>query len=300
MTVDEVTKPVVYTDSMFWCGPDLVKKMVQFAEEHKDDLYRTETCIYGDFLVCMGTRQTEEKLFWGKLPPSGSIKRKIADSFHSSPLSVLVLEKSKFYHLGTMSEYLENLCPSSELFSTLGMKSVVRCRTRNKLICHGVITNSVMESVLEVGEGSTVDTCLFHTPLVIEPNTIVSNCVINDPEITVIPSGWLFHSSAIRQNGVDLYVTIAFRLDENLKTCVEHSWRHLAEANCSLWTARLFEARATMSESFSVTWKSVTRQKQETNVDSAPRFSMVDIVRLKHIDGFLQHRSNINAAIHQH
>ena len=297
-TIADNTEKFVYTDSMFWCGPDLVKSMVEFAEQTKDELYQTETCIYGDFLACMGTCKSEEKLFWKKTSMAAPMKTKMANHFQSTPLSILVLEKSKFYHIGTMSEYLEHLCQSSELFQILGMKPVVHCRSSGNLICRGIITNSVVDSAVEIGQNSVIDNCIFVTPLVVEPNTILSNCVINDPDIKAIPSGWLFHSSAIKKNEENLYVTIAFRLDEDLKTCVEHSWKHLAEANSSLWTGHLFEARTTMSDSFSTTWRSVTRGAQVgRNNDGIVRYSMVDIVKLKRVEGFLQHRNNISRLI---
>ena len=285
---------VVYTDSMFWCGPDLVKSMLEFAEQNKDELYKTETCIYGDFMACMGSRKREEKLYWKKISAAAPIKTKIANHFQCSPLSVLVLEKSKFYHIGTMPEYLENLCQSSELFSILGMKTILHCHSGKNLNCRGIILDSVVDAAVEVGEGSVVDHCIFHTPLIVESNTILSNCVINGADIDIIPSGWLFHSSAILKDGQNLYVTIAFRLDENLKTCTEHSWKHLAEENSSLWTAHLFKASATMRDSFSSTWRSVTRNNQvDRKEDDIVRYSMMDIVKLKRIEGFLQHRANI-------
>lgn len=91
----------MYTDSMFWCGPGLVRKMVSFALEN-EDLYKSETCIYGDFLACMGSRSSEEKIYWKNTTPS--IKRDIASRFGETPLNIIVLEKSSFYHLGTMPE----------------------------------------------------------------------------------------------------------------------------------------------------------------------------------------------------
>lgn len=93
----------VYTDSMFWCRPKLVSKMVRFALEC-EDLYSTETCIYGDFLACMGTCPIEEKRYMNNLTNLNPIKRKIAEFFGETPLNVLVLESSHFYHLGTMPE----------------------------------------------------------------------------------------------------------------------------------------------------------------------------------------------------
>jgi hypothetical protein len=110
----------VYTDSMFWCGPGLVRKMVAFAEEC-EDLYRNETCIYGDFLACMGSRPAEQKLYWKNVSNSSAIKRKIASNFGDTSLNILILERSHFYHLGTMPEckYYLPVCVCARNTSTL-------------------------------------------------------------------------------------------------------------------------------------------------------------------------------------
>lgn len=88
---------------MFWCGPALVKQMIAFAKSCQG-LYETETCIYGDFLACMGTRPAEEKLYWQEISVASQLKRNIASHFQATHLEILVLEQSCFYHLGTMSE----------------------------------------------------------------------------------------------------------------------------------------------------------------------------------------------------
>ena len=103
---------------MFWCGPGTVRKMVTFAEEC-EDLYRCETCIYGDFLACMGSRPTKEKLYWKNI--SSTIKREIASHFGETSLDILILEQSHFYHLGTMPEckYYLPMCMCSKYINFL-------------------------------------------------------------------------------------------------------------------------------------------------------------------------------------
>ena len=93
---------------MFWCGPNLVKKMLAFAEEC-EDLYSVETCIYGDFLACMGSRPSERKLYFETISAVSPIKKKIGYYFGETPFNVLVLDSSSFFHLGTMPE-CEYIC----------------------------------------------------------------------------------------------------------------------------------------------------------------------------------------------
>lgn len=91
-----------YTDSMFFCYPELVKKMSAFAREHGKELYSEETCIYGDFLACMGSRSEEDKLYYKR--SLSTVKQTIADRFSRTKAQVLVLHHSRFIHLGTMPE----------------------------------------------------------------------------------------------------------------------------------------------------------------------------------------------------
>ena len=93
----------VYTDSMFCCSPNVVRTMVAFAQECPG-LYGEETCIYGDFLASMGTLPADEKLYWREISVTSAVKRRIAEYFQDTRLDILVLEKSRFYHLGTMPE----------------------------------------------------------------------------------------------------------------------------------------------------------------------------------------------------
>lgn len=94
----------MYTDSMFFCAPPLVKKMVAFVRERSKDIYSEETCIYGDFLACMGTRPEQNKLYFEKVCSSSEIKRGVAERFCHTNLKILVLHQSRFIHLGTMPE----------------------------------------------------------------------------------------------------------------------------------------------------------------------------------------------------
>ncbi|XP_057377678.1 fucose-1-phosphate guanylyltransferase-like [Daphnia carinata] len=287
----------VYTDSMFWCGPGLVKKMVTFAQENSD-LYSTETCIYGDFLACMGSRPAEEKLYLKSTSVSSTIKGKIASHFGETPLNIMVLERSKFYHLGTMPEYLENLNPTSELFQTLAMKPIAQSLCRKPPGIQGIITTSCLEADVESMSGSVMDSCIVNVPVVCERQTIVSHCVIDDPLIKVIPSCWMFHTAAVKQDNAVLYVTIAFRIDDDLKGRIEQSrsWNGttLEHPTSTLWQARLFAGLATMSESFTATWKMVSnREKNEELIKTLQRFSMEDIVQHKYIPAMMQHRENV-------
>lgn len=283
---------------MFWCGPDLVKKMVKFSKECRD-IYLTETCIFGDFLACMGSRPAKDKFYLQKISCNSKIKQDIAANFQDTPLNIVVLEKSKFFHLGTMEEYLDNLEPGSELFNSLGMKPLVNCNGTQTSLIEGVVTNSIFESQVRLYCKTVVDYCIVSTPLVIGAGSILSNCLINCSEIDIIPANWLFHTASVLKNDSMLYVTISFHIQDNLKGSVDKSfsWNHCANYGlCSLWNAPLFEARATMDQSFYATWLRVVKRDaiQQVHSESSHFFSMADVVHMKYVDGFLAFRRTIN------
>jgi len=54
------------------------------------------------------------------------MKKRVFDCLQGCPpLNVVVMNASKFYHLGTMTEYVENLCEDEELAGYLGFKPSV-------------------------------------------------------------------------------------------------------------------------------------------------------------------------------
>lgn len=162
----------------------------------------------------------------------------------------------------------------------------------------GVVTASILRAEIEMMKDSIMDSCIVSVPFVCEPRTIISHCLIDDPVVNVIPSPWLFHTAAVKQGTCVLYITIAFRTDDDLKGSVEesHGWNGsiFVSPNDTLWRARLFEARETMSQSFVATWKMVAKGGENTSERvNFQRFSMEDIVELKCIPAMMEHREII-------
>ena len=97
-----------YTDSMFWLGPELVKNLIEFVQEYKEDgvLFKEESCIYADFLDCFVTLpESDRHESWSESVSKSTVKRLIAKKFGEgrTPLEILVMEKSFYHDLGTMS-----------------------------------------------------------------------------------------------------------------------------------------------------------------------------------------------------
>jgi len=202
----------------------------------------------------------------------------------------------EIYDVRFLHSYIdvENLQPSASLFKTLGMKSFVGCQGLQYLTSlNGIAINSIVKAQVELKDESIMDHCIIDVPLTCERRTILSQCHIDDPEIVIIPTGWLFHTATLMEDEELLYVTIAFLLDDNLKGSVGHSqsWKNTPSAeSCSLWAAKLFEAKDTMAKSFTTTWKSVmTGCSVSNNLSSIRRYSMEDVIKLKHLPTMLDY-----------
>lgn len=205
---------------------------------------------------------------------------------------------------------LENLNPTSELFVTLGMKPRVQSLFFGTSDIKGVVTASVLQASVKMMEDSIMDSCIIDVPIICERFTIVSSCCIDDPEVKSIPANWMFHTAALKQDTDNsaLYVTVAFCINDDLKGSLEKSlgWKgtNLESPLCSLWLARLFEAKETMGQSFTATWRLVTNPDKitVTHKTDTRRFSMEDIIKLKYIPAMMQHKRTIsektNLSIH--
>ena len=169
---------------------------------------------------------------------------------------------------------------------------------------------SCIEADAEMMQDSIMDSCIVNVPIICEQRTILSHCLIDDPLINVIPSGWMFHTAAVKQDDLVFYVTIAFPVEDDLKGTIEKSrgWKgtSLATTTSTQWQAKLFEARETMSQSFTVTWRNVinlgeqAREKESFEVRKLQRFSMEDIVKIKDIPAMMRHRENVSRKINFH
>ena len=99
----------MYSDSAFWLHAATANKLVRMAEEA--GVLDTESCIYGDFLTCLGQRSDKYhvvKLYkeLNNNKEACDIRKKFNDKVGNTAFSVLSLHQSKFYHLGTTQEYI--------------------------------------------------------------------------------------------------------------------------------------------------------------------------------------------------
>lgn len=178
------------------------------------------------------------------------------------------------------------------------MKPCVGSVIHSSAKLQGVTVNCLLEAPVETMPGSIIESCIIRVPIFCGPRTILSNCLVENEEIKTIPSEWLFHTAAIKEENQLLFVTIAFTLTDDLKGAVEESigWSHETDlpSETPLWKAKLFEAHKSMGQSFLATWKKIALNMKVDKRQSSKKFySMADVVQLKFLPAILEHRKSI-------
>ncbi|KAE8294261.1 Serine/threonine-protein kinase TNNI3K [Larimichthys crocea] len=150
----------VYTDSTYYVDFDTAKSLLNLLKELGP--LDCEIDAYGDFLQALGPRATidytsntanvtkEESSLVG-------IRQKIFHLLKGTPLNVILLNNSKFYHIGTTSEYLFHLTEDVALRGELGLLSSAFSVHMNENSSGCCIMYSVLDPICSVGAGSVVE-----------------------------------------------------------------------------------------------------------------------------------------------
>ena len=152
----------VYSDSAFWLHAPTSNKLVKMYEEIGS--LDSESCIYGDFLTCLGQREDKYHVvqLYKELnnnKDASDIRRKFNDKVGSTKLTVLSLHQSKFYHLGTTAEYMHGLTADSSLREELNLSPVVASSIRRpgEAQVEGIVLMSDIEQAVIVPHDSIIE-----------------------------------------------------------------------------------------------------------------------------------------------
>ena len=275
----------VFTDSQFFFDHSISDKLLAFYEQHKP--LTAEICAYGDFLQPLGRHAdssyvTNCKNIMSMSSTVISTRKGVFELLKGSPLNVIALKYSKFYHIGTMTEYVDNFCSNLDLMEELGLSrfcfsaSLGSGSKSASTTTGGCVVHSIVSDKCRFSERAVVEYCTFTCSSGI---TIQDNCVISDCEYTAdspltIPSNTFIQTVPVLDpNGVPNYVTLLFSIHEDMKAKVSS-----AEEICnlsyfghgllsvsaltdpvelfgkdnpfSLWHAKLFPLSSTPEESF--------------------------------------------------
>ncbi|KAK6173154.1 hypothetical protein SNE40_016663 [Patella caerulea] len=231
---------MVYTDSSFFFGVDVIKKLLGLKKEL--GALTCEIDAYGDFLQALGPRAngkyiTNTANISEMTQNLTECRLKVFQVLQNTDLHLILMHASKFNHIGTTHEYLHHLCQDSSFKSQLCLESAVfnkwqetpaspekKRKKLDPIIDSCVMHSSLLKSSV-IQSQSVVEYCEFDRPVNIGTNSIISNCQLLTSDklntsVLEIPSHIFIHTVAICSETFSKYVTIFFQIDDNLKKAV--------------------------------------------------------------------------------
>lgn len=321
---------VVYTDSTYYISHGTVETLLDLFREIRP--LRCEIDAYGDFLQSLGTSATSEytnntESVMTTEKDLVEVRRKIFQHLRGTQLNVTILNESKFYHLGTLEEYLfhltEDLCLREELgFQSITFSSCPLDVYQNKTLC---VIQSIIQPNVQVCEGSMVEFCRLEDRVVLGQSSILSSCWV-DKGLSV-PSNTFMHTFAVSLDGKTQFVTVAFGIQDDLKKmvascdvnmlevfgvsveeCVSHWGLSLGDVRfsertcvCNLWSCCMFPVCEDMRTSFSTTLQMVQAAHSNGTVSLHKHtlLSLQDILYHKDLKTMLRFRNDLHEEILQ-
>lgn len=242
----QIRGKTAYTDSCFFFGMDVAKKFVNFVSEN--GFVECEIDAYGDFLQALGPRATVDYVYNTSnvttvLPKLIPTREKIFHLLKGTEIKVLLMNASRFIHIGSTKEYINHFCFDSIFQRELCLqKDVFNCWTltqngdeasgipakKTKLsdTSLGCVMHSVLPHRSVVSDSSIVEYCNFDVPVEIGENTIINNCsvlsedysqLVKRKHVVEIPNGVFLHTVPVIIDSVSKFVTLNFDIDDNLK-----------------------------------------------------------------------------------
>ncbi|KAL3192291.1 hypothetical protein MRX96_059259 [Rhipicephalus microplus] len=312
-----------YTDSAFFFDCSVVDKLIKFYTQIKP--VTQEIDAYRDFLQLLGrhSRSCVSQAGGGGAGDQLGVQQILQDC----KLHVVVLPLSRFYHLGTMQEYIDNLC-----FSETFAEELQTCRFVHSKLIHleackatnisGVVMRSLIHSRSTVPHSTVVECCRFEVPVKLGDMCILSNSRVEHlaGRVVEVPGKAIIFTVSVKSDTCKGYVTLAFGIDDDLKTAARDA-RELSyfgkrlgqledcklvicdslfktsSAASTLWEAKLFSVKPTMTEAFLSTVglvQAVLQNVPQVNEEkSIVKMSMDDVLRCKDIGELLRHQNTI-------
>ncbi|KAM8888103.1 fucose-1-phosphate guanylyltransferase isoform 1-T1 [Synchiropus picturatus] len=319
----------VYTDSTYYMDSATALRLVYLLTLIEP--LECEIDAYGDFLQALGPNGTvdytcntanvvkEEKTLV-------EVRQKIFHHLKGTPLNVILLNNSKFYHIGTTTEYLFHLTEDESLRSELGLLSSAFCLQNSQNEC--CIMHSILHPSCSVGPGTVVEYCRLGAGVSVGKGSILSSCWVNSD--LMIPDGVFMHNLCVNQKDKLGFVTVVFGIQDNVKLTVGSSeamealslcgvtlkncrafWCLDQEAVrfssdmscCSLWNACLFPVCSNKQSSFLTSLKMLQAVKTGSEF-SIPKnmklMSMQESLACKNLEEMLTFRKEMYDDIKRH
>ncbi|XP_030640462.1 fucose-1-phosphate guanylyltransferase [Chanos chanos] len=317
----------VYTDSTYFVDYSTAMKLVSLLQEVGP--LSCEIDAYGDFLQALGPGATAEYTnnTANVTKKEGSlveIRQKMFHRLKGTPLNVILLNNSKFYHLGTTEEYLFHFTSDPCLRAELGLLSaafsISQCEPSEiSTVC---VLHSILHATAVVCSGSVVEYSRLGANVKVGTRCIISGCWI-DTELSV-PNETFMHSLCVDVNGTTAYVTVTLSVKDDLKQSVAspaemntlrlfgstlgeclNRWGLCAEglrfsgdkSSCSLWNACVFPLCPDLRSSFTMTLKMVQALQDVNSEFLLPKgtkmLSLQEVLQSKNLEGMLKFRQGL-------
>lgn len=242
---------IVYTDSSYYFGVDVMRKLLKLKQTLGS--ISCEIDAYGDFLQALGQRSSDAYIFnTSNISQMTSeliqVRKQAFDALQKTNLSLIIMNASRFIHIGTTKELIHHFCQDKDFQYQLALeKNVFNCwgenlETEKKHIpdshsevalpagslSKGCVMHSVLPRSSSVAENCIVEYCHFDIPVVFRDGSIISNCQWlkcdgQCQETLVVPENIFLHTVSVLLEGASYFVTIFFAISDNLKTSVPQS-----------------------------------------------------------------------------
>ncbi|XP_074953383.1 fucose-1-phosphate guanylyltransferase [Phalacrocorax aristotelis] len=327
----EMVSECVYTDSIFYMDHSIAKKLLIFYKQM--GTLCCEIDAYGDFLQALGPGATQDYTkntsnVTKEESQLVEVRQKLCSLLKGTTLNVIVLNNSKFYHIGTTQEYLFHFTSDSKLKFELDLLSVAFSIISDKaetLDQSASIIQSILEPGCFIGPGSVIEYSRIGPEVSVGKNSIISGSYINSK--VDIPSNCFLSSLSIKIHDQVKYVSMVFSVEDNLKKTVKllsdicslqffgvslleclDLWGvkvsdqlFSSENTCwGLWTARIFPVCSTLSESVRMSLKMLNSVQHMSpfKLNGFKLLSVEEMLTFKDVKDMLKFRKQIYDEIH--
>ena len=234
-----------YTDSAFFIAMDVAKKLICFTKEHGN--ITCEIDAYGDFLQALGPAATIDytnntsnvTTVTDSLLPT---RQNIFHLLHGTDLTLLLMNSSRFVHIGTTKEYIEHFCHDHVFQEEMGLSHDVfnlwlqeehAEGPRAKKISDtaaGCVMSSYLPLSSHIPHNSVLEYCQFDCPITVGQQCIISNCCILMADVGAggdmktpihIPHNLFLHTVPVHVSDQVKYATVCLQIDDNVKKVVQ-------------------------------------------------------------------------------
>ncbi|XP_063795155.1 fucose-1-phosphate guanylyltransferase [Pseudophryne corroboree] len=320
---DLPSSEVVYTDSLFYMSHSTAKVLLGFYQEL--GVIKCEIDAYGDFLQALGPDATPDytknTANVTKIESQLSeVRKDIYFLLRGTDFTVIVLNNSKFYHIGTLQEYLYHFTSDIHLQAELGLQSKVfsivphQDENLNKNTC---VIQSILDAKCKVSPHTVIEYSKVGPDVSVGEYCIISGSCISIR--SVIPDKSFVSSLSLMIDGCVMYATILFGIEDDLKRnvgslsdlnslqilgrsflqCLDCWGIKVSEdlfsgnhKSLSLWSARIFPGYATLQESVvtSVKMLNAVHSKSYVDLEGVKLLSIQEMLLHKNVQEMLNFR----------